>query len=74
LPAVRAMVADEESALLVPPGDARALAAAVDRILGDEALGRRLGAAASAVARERFSLTRMSAETLRYFERVLAAG
>jgi len=74
IPGVTDMVEHEVSALLVPPGDPRALAAAIERILADEALGRRLGAAAASAAKERFSLDRMCNETLQYFERVLAAS
>lgn len=40
------MVVDGETGLLVPPRDPWALRAAIDRLLGDEALRRRLGAAA----------------------------
>jgi glycosyltransferase involved in cell wall biosynthesis len=40
------MVVDGETGLLVPPGDAPSLRAAVDRLLADPALRRRLGAAA----------------------------
>jgi glycogen(starch) synthase len=40
------VVADGETGLLVPPGDAPALAAAVDRLLADPALAKRLGASA----------------------------
>jgi glycosyltransferase involved in cell wall biosynthesis len=42
--AARELLHDGESALLVPPGDAQALAAAVRRLAGDEGLARRLGA------------------------------
>ncbi len=42
-PAVRELLEDGVSALLVPPGDAPALAAAVRRLAADEELGRRLG-------------------------------
>lgn len=41
-------VADEESGLLVPPGDRTALEVALRRLLGDEDLRTRLGAAAAA--------------------------
>jgi glycosyltransferase involved in cell wall biosynthesis len=74
VPGILDMVEHERSALLVPPGNPDALAAAMTRILADELLGRRLGAAAAELARDHFSLTRMCDETLEYFERVLAAS
>jgi glycosyltransferase involved in cell wall biosynthesis len=40
------LVRDGENGLVVPPGDARALASAIDRVLADPALRTRLGAAA----------------------------
>lgn len=42
------LVADGETGLVVAPGDPDALAAAIDRLLGDETLRARLGAAARA--------------------------
>ena len=45
---------DGRTALLVPPGDAQALACAIRRLRDDEGLRRSLGGAASAAARERF--------------------
>src|SRR2546426_4804912 len=74
IPGTMSMVEDGVSALLVPPGDALALAEGIDRLLGDEGLRRRLGRTAAIVARDRFSSERMCAETLQYFERVLAAS
>jgi glycosyltransferase involved in cell wall biosynthesis len=49
------IVADGVSGLLVPPGDATALAAAVERLARDPELARRLGDAGYARLRERFS-------------------
>jgi glycosyltransferase involved in cell wall biosynthesis len=43
------------SGLLVPPGDAEALAAAVRRVRDDPALARRLGEAGRRRLRDRFS-------------------
>src|SRR4051794_29242782 len=47
-PAACELLTDGESALLVPAGDARALAEAVRRLAGDESLARRVGAAGRA--------------------------
>lgn len=44
-----------ESGLLVPPGDAAALAGAITRIVGDRALAERFGAAGRALARTELS-------------------
>ena len=43
-PAARELLADGESALLVPPGDAHALADTLRRLAGDPELARRIGA------------------------------
>ena len=51
------VVADGQTGLLVPPGDAAALAAAITRI-GDASLREKLGAAGNARWRERFTLER----------------
>ena len=51
---VREVVSDGDSGLLVPPGDARGLADAIERILDDPALARRLTDFGAADARERF--------------------
>lgn len=52
LPAVRDLLAGGVNALLVPPDDPGALAAAIGRLAGDAALRQRLSAAARATARE----------------------
>lgn len=47
-PAIREYARDGETALLVPPEDPTALRAAIERVLGDRALARRLGLAGRA--------------------------
>ena len=49
------MVEDEESALLVPPGDPRAMAAAIARMLRDAQLARKLSANALRLITSRYS-------------------
>lgn len=46
------VVRHEETALLVPPGDAKAMAQAVLRVLGDESLAQRLAAAGLQLVRQ----------------------
>jgi glycosyltransferase involved in cell wall biosynthesis len=50
LPSLREILTHEQDALLVEPENAPALAAAIERLLGDEALRARLGAALGARA------------------------
>lgn len=55
---LRDLVVDDETGLSVPPGDVSALRAALERLLGDGELRRRLGAAARERAREQLSWDR----------------
>ncbi len=64
---------DGVEGLLVPPADPRALAAALDRMLGDDALRARLAAAAPARAR-RYELGRVLPAIRRTYDRALASG
>ena len=57
-------VADGETGMLVAPGDAAALAAALGRLAADAALRARLGAAGRARVVDRYSLARMAEGTL----------
>jgi glycosyltransferase involved in cell wall biosynthesis len=68
------LVADGTDGLLVPPGDASALAIAMDRITSDPDLAARLGAAAARGVEERFGARRLGAETAALYERVAGAG
>lgn len=68
------VVVDGETGLLVPPRDDRALAAAIVRLLKDEALRARMGAAGLARVREHFSAERMVRDTVAVYEAVIQAG
>jgi glycosyltransferase involved in cell wall biosynthesis len=50
LPSIREVLSDGRTALLVPPGDAAALACAISRLVSDPELGDDLGTAALALA------------------------
>ncbi len=67
------LVADGETGLLVPPRDAPALRAAVERLLADPQLRERLGRAARDVARERFGWDGVIERTLGVYRDALAS-
>jgi glycosyltransferase involved in cell wall biosynthesis len=62
---------DGETALLVPPGDAAALAAALDRLLADRALRARLGAAGRARVERRWTWRRAAERTAEHYRAML---
>jgi glycosyltransferase involved in cell wall biosynthesis len=64
-------VEHEVTGLLVPPRDAPALRAALERLLGDADLRARLGAAARERARERFGLDAAARATITLYREVL---
>ena len=65
-------VEDGVTGLLVPPRDPAALRAALERLLADEELRRRLGAAGRIAATERFSWAAATDETIRAYRDALA--
>jgi glycosyltransferase involved in cell wall biosynthesis len=71
--AVPEILRDDEHAVLVPAGDAEALALALERLLGDPARRARLGAAGRALVRERYSGARVAATLETYYARLARA-
>ena len=69
---LRDLVVDEETGLLVPPGDVGALRDALRRLLADQDLQRRFGNAGRARIAEHFTWQRFGDETLRAYEDALA--
>jgi glycosyltransferase involved in cell wall biosynthesis len=67
-------VEDEVTGLLVPAGDADALRAALERLLGDDELRLRLGNAARARAREQWSWEVATRATLEAYRTALTSG
>jgi glycosyltransferase involved in cell wall biosynthesis len=72
-PAARELLTDGESALLVPPGDPAALAAAVRRLAADPELARRIGTGGLAAYRERASEEVLGARWRSLLERLVDA-
>jgi glycosyltransferase involved in cell wall biosynthesis len=62
---LREVVADGESGFLVPPGEHRALAAAMLKLLGDESMRLRMGAAGRERVQKLFPLDRTAERTYR---------
>jgi glycosyltransferase involved in cell wall biosynthesis len=67
-------VAHDETGLLVPPGDADALAAALERLIRDPDLRRSMGKRARAVAAERFGAVAQSRRLESILLRVMAGA
>jgi glycosyltransferase involved in cell wall biosynthesis len=72
-PAARELLADGESALLVPPGDPAALAAALRRLAADRDLARRIGDGGLEIYRERASEEVLGGRWRRLLEQLVAA-
>ena len=70
-PAARELLVDEESALLVPPGNAQALAQAVRRLAADSTLSRRIAAGGRAAYEREASEAVLGARWRAIVERLL---
>jgi glycosyltransferase involved in cell wall biosynthesis len=66
------LVADGETGLLVPPRDVPALREALERLIGDRELRRRMGEAARERVRSRFAWPAVTDATLAAYEEALA--
>jgi len=73
IPGNRDLLAADRHALLVPPGDPAALAAAIGRLLDEPELAAELGAAARDRVAGEFSLAKCVQEHVALFERLLRA-
>jgi glycosyltransferase involved in cell wall biosynthesis len=67
----RDAVENGRSGLIVPPGDASALTAAIARLLGDEMLRHGVGRNARERVIERYSLERIAALSAAHYRRLL---
>jgi glycosyltransferase involved in cell wall biosynthesis len=72
-PAARELLVDEESALLVPPGDPAALAAAIRRLAAEPELASRIGASGLEAYRREASEDVLGPRWLALLERLVAA-
>lgn len=72
IPGCREVAREGENALLTPPDDPAALAAALDRLFVDAALRRRLGEAGRRIAEAEFSADDVARRTLELYEALLA--
>lgn len=70
VPGSREIVRHEETGLLVPPRDARALASALRRLISDKPLRERLGEKGRLLAVAEFSQEIIAAQTLSVYERL----
>lgn len=67
------LVEDGETGLLIPPSDPAALADALARVLGDDALRLRMGEAAHRLARERYAAGPAVQRVMEVYDRLLGA-
>jgi glycosyltransferase involved in cell wall biosynthesis len=68
------LIEDGISGCLVPPGDSGALAAALERLLGEPSFAQRLAEQARSQVFDRFDVNRCVSQTQSFYERTLAAA
>ena len=68
------LIVHGESGILVPPGDAQALASALHQMLADRRLSERFGRAARARVRRHFASSAIAHRVTRVYEDLLHAG
>lgn len=71
MPGCREVVRPGDTGLLVPPGDARALAEALATLAGDTALRARMGAAARRAAETEFAIPVVTTQVLDLYQQML---
>ena len=74
VPGCREVCIDQQTGICVPLKDAGALAAAIENLLTDPQLCRRLGSNARALVEREFSLERVARETLAFYEEILSVA
>jgi glycosyltransferase involved in cell wall biosynthesis len=72
MPGCREVISPEVNGLIVPPNDAPALAAALERLILDPGLRGRMGQAARQMVLERYTVNQINAATLAVYSAVLA--
>ena len=66
------MVEEAKTGYLIDPEDPAAIAAGLEKVVGDESAGREMGTCAKRVAADRFHPDRVAERTLRVYEEALA--
>ena len=70
-PGCREIVRDGENGLLVPPRDARALAGAIQRLIADPSLRKKMGERGREIVMREFSLDKVISETMGLYKELL---
>ena len=74
VPGCRDVVTEGVNGLLVPPGQAVPLAAALRKLLDDPLMRGRMGAGGRRVAEEKFGAEHIAGQTLAFYQRILESG